>query len=151
MTTIVAMQAKHITELMRYEKDMFGPESWSTSAYRDELADRQQRHYVVAVDGAGDLIGWAGVRVLGDEAEVLTIGVIPTARRGGAGTALLRDLVEEARRRGATQVFLDVRIDNADAQRVYQREGFVEVGGRRGYYDNGRTDSLTMALALELR
>jgi ribosomal-protein-alanine N-acetyltransferase len=150
MSEIVAMKANHITELMRYEHDMFGPEAWSAAAYREELADHDNRHYVTAVDESGAMLGWAGLRVIADEAEVLTVGVIPTARRQGVGTALLRDLLAEARRRSVAQVFLDVRLGNDDARRIYEREGFVEVGRRRGYYDYGRTDSLTMALRLEI-
>ena len=146
---IVAMTADHIREIMRYEQDMFGPESWSAAAYREELADRIQRYYVVALDDDAVLLGWAGVRVVADEAEILTIGVIPAARRAGIGSALLGELVEECRRRSVRVVFLDVRVANEDAQRVYVREGFAVVGRRRGYYDNGRSDSLTMSLALE--
>jgi ribosomal-protein-alanine N-acetyltransferase len=146
--TIVAMTRAHINEIMRYEQDMFGPESWSASAYREELADRFQRYYVAAVGEDKKLLGWAGLRVVADEAEILTIGVIPAARRHGVGTELLGELIDEARRRAAGVVFLDVRLANEDAQRIYTREGFTVVGRRRGYYDNGRTDSLTMSLVL---
>ncbi len=145
---ITAMKSRHITELMRYERAMFGPEAWSTWAYRQELADRETRYYIVSVGEDGGLLGWAGARIVGDEAEILTVGVIPGARRIGVGTALLDDLLAEARRRGAAQVFLEVRIDNDDAQRIYRRAGFSDMGRRRGYYDNGRTDALTMSLQL---
>jgi [ribosomal protein S18]-alanine N-acetyltransferase len=147
---IVAMAAKHIPLLMHHEQAMFGAESWSDAAYREELADRRNRFYVVALDDADGLLGWAGLRVLADEAEVLTIGVVPEARRRGVGAALLDELLDEARRRAARVVFLDVRVDNDDAQRIYVRAGFAAVGVRRGYYDNGRTDSLTMSLALKV-
>jgi ribosomal-protein-alanine N-acetyltransferase len=145
---IIAMKRNHITDLMRYERPMFGAEAWSASAYREELADTTNRYYIAAVDGDGELLGWAGLRILDAEAEVLTVGVIPSARRRGIGSALLADLLDEARRRRVEEVFLDVRVDNDDAQRIYAREGFVAVGRRRGYYDNGRTDSLTMKLAV---
>lgn len=146
--TIVGLTREHIASIMRYERELFGPESWSAAAYREELADRVQRYYVAAVDDDGTLLGWAGVRVVADEAEILTVGVIPAARRQGVGSALVRELLDEARRRQASVVFLDVRVANEDAQRIYAREGFVVVGRRRGYYDNGRTDSLTMSLTL---
>ena len=144
------MAVDHIRELMQYEEAMFGSESWSAAAYREELADRRHRYYVVALADDDALLGWAGLRVLSDEAEVLTIGVAPAARRQGVGSTLLHELLDEARRRRARTVFLDVRVDNDDAQRIYIREGFAAIGVRRGYYDNGRTDSLTMSLALDL-
>jgi ribosomal-protein-alanine N-acetyltransferase len=144
MSEIVPMTRAHVVEVMRYEHDMFGAESWSADAYREELADTRHRFYVAAVDDAGALVGWAGIRMLDKEAEILTVGVIPSARRDGLGTRLLTTLLDEARRRGVEDVFLDVRMDNLQAQRVYEREGFAALGTRRGYYDNGRTDSLTM-------
>jgi ribosomal-protein-alanine N-acetyltransferase len=144
MSEIVAMTRKHIAEVMRYEHDMFGAEAWSAGAYREELADKRHRYYVAAVDDAGALLGWAGIRMLDKEAEILTVGVVPTARRSGWGTRLLRTLLEEADRRGVEDVFLDVRMDNLQAQRIYEREGFAPLGVRHGYYDSGRTDALTM-------
>jgi ribosomal-protein-alanine N-acetyltransferase len=147
--SIVAMTPAHVDEVMPHESEMFGAESWSASAYREELADRHNRYYVAAVAATGELLGWAGIRVIGDEAEILTVGVIAAVRRHGIGAALLRELLDEARRRRVRELFLDVRIDNETAQRVYEREGFAPVGRRRGYYDNGRTDSLLMALTME--
>jgi [ribosomal protein S18]-alanine N-acetyltransferase len=94
------------------------------------------------------LIGWAGIRVIGTDAEVLTIGVIPNARRRGVGSGMLAALMTEARRRGARQVLLEVRVDNLPARQLYRREGFIELGIRRGYYDNGRVDAVMMGHAL---
>lgn len=145
---IVPMARAHISELMRFERDMFGSEAWTAAAYREELADQLHRYYIAAVDDDGGLLGWAGIRVLDDEAEILTVGVVPAARRHGIGSALLRELLDEAVRRGVEEIFLDVSVDNPDAQRIYEREGFARVGVRRGYYNHGRTDSLTMSLRL---
>jgi len=148
VSAIVAMTGAHIHQLMRYEHELFGPESWSEDAYREELADKRHRHYVVAVDENQSLLGWAGVRVLADDAEILTVGVIPDARRRGLGAQLVTTLIDEARRRGAVQVFLEVRVDNDAAKHLYEREGFSPMGLRRGYYDNGRMDALTMSRQL---
>jgi [ribosomal protein S18]-alanine N-acetyltransferase len=145
---IVPMTVAHIDELMPYEQDMFGTEAWSPSGYREELADRQHRWYVVALDADGALIGWAGIRIIGTDAEVLTIGVIPTARRRNVASTMLAALMDEARRRGARRVLLEVRVDNQPARQLYQRDGFIELGIRRGYYDNGRIDAVMMGRAL---
>jgi ribosomal-protein-alanine N-acetyltransferase len=145
---IVPMARAHITELMRFEREMFGSEAWTAAAYREELGDHLHRYYIAAIDDGGGLLGWAGIRLLDDEAEILTVGVVPAARRHGIGSALLRELLDEAVRRGVEEIFLDVSVDNPDAQRIYEREGFARVGVRRGYYNHGRTDSLTMSLRL---
>ena len=77
--------------------------------------------------------------VVGDAAEVLTVGVVPSARRQGLAVRMLADLLAEARRRGAREVFLEVRVDNLPAIVLYEREGFARIGTRRGYaHKSGR-------------
>ena len=142
--SVVPMTADHVDALMRYEDEMFGSEAWSADAYRDEIADTRSRHYLAAVDGAGELLAWAGVRVVGDSAEVLTVGVIPAARRRGIARRMLRTLLGAAIGRGAREAFLEVRVDNVAARRLYEAEGFAQVGRRRGYYDAGRVDAMVM-------
>ncbi|HEY7047001.1 MAG TPA: ribosomal protein S18-alanine N-acetyltransferase [Jatrophihabitantaceae bacterium] len=145
---VVPMTKAHIDALMPYEQEMFGPEAWTADGYRDELADKRNRYYLAAVDQDQALLGWAGVRVVADTAEILTVGVIPAARRHGIGARLLAMLLDEARRRGAVEAFLEVRVDNVGAQKLYERARFVQVGIRRGYYDGGRMDAVVMRRAL---
>lgn len=141
---IVAMSAAHIDAFMPYELEMFGTEAWSRSAYRSELADTRHRSYLVAEGPDGALLGWAGVRVVADEAEILTVGVIPAARRQGIARRLIAALLDAAKARGAAVVFLEVRVDNPGARALYESLGFDEIGVRRGYYDAGRVDAVTM-------
>ena len=142
------MTYAHVDELMPYERDMFGTEAWTASSYRAEIADTANRHYLAAVGADGVLLGWAGVLIVADDAQVLTVGVVPAARRRGIAARLLDGLLAEARRRGALEAFLEVRVDNAAARGLYAREGFAEIAVRRGYYDNGRVDAAVMRRAL---
>ena len=66
----------------------------------------------------------------------------------GIGSALLSGLLDEAARRGAKSVFLEVRADNPPAQAMYERFGFKRIGVRRRYYDDG-TDAYTMVRRLD--
>jgi ribosomal-protein-alanine N-acetyltransferase len=145
---VVPMTRVHIDALMPYEREMFGTEAWSADGYRAELADTRHRYYLAAVDENESLLGWAGVRVVGDTAEVLTVGVVPRARRQGIGGRLLAMLLDEARRRGAVEAFLEVRVDNTAAQQLYEQARFVRVGVRRGYYAGGRVDAVVMRRAI---
>jgi len=145
---VVPMTTTHIDALLPYEQEMFGSEAWTAEGYRYELADKRHRHYLAAVDENQALLGWAGVRIVADSAEILTVGVVPAARRHGIGARLLAMLLDEALRRGAVEAFLEVRDDNVGAQRLYERARFVRVGIRRGYYDGGRTAAVVMRRAL---
>ncbi len=86
-------------------------------------------------------------RVAADEAEVLTLAVLPALRRQGLGRALLQAAMAEARRRGAAAMTLEVAVDNVPARDLYQRAGFTQVGRRRRYYASG-ADALVLRAAL---
>lgn len=137
-----------LTTLLPYEESMFGSESWSRASYLDELADTELRHYLVAEDSDGSLLGSAGLLTIAETAQILTVGVLPAARRRGVARLLVRALVAEARRRAAEEVLLEVRMDNDAARSLYTAEGFLTIGTRRGYYDHGRVDAVVMRYGL---
>ena len=98
-------------------------------------------------DPAGVLI----CRTVAGEAEILTVGVAPWARRQGVGQALMTAAIGAARNAGASEMFLEVDVDNAGAVALYERLGFARAGLRKAYYDrgpNGRADALVMRLDL---
>ena len=95
--------------------------------------------------------GFVLMRQAGDEAEVLTLAVLPEARRQGRASALMRAALETCRSRGVTQVFLEVAADNPGAQALYATLGMVEGGRRRAYYarpDGPPVDALILTLDL---
>jgi ribosomal-protein-alanine N-acetyltransferase len=96
---------------------------------------------------AGVITGYGGLAEAGGQADVLTLAVAEDQWGRGIGGALLDGLLEEATRRGCTEVFLEVRVDNERAQRLYRRRGFTGIGVRRGYYQPSNTDALVMRLA----
>lgn len=143
-TKVVAMTAAHVDALMTYEHELFGTEAWSADSYRAELDDTRTRHYVAVESDGGALLGWGGVLIAGDQAEILTVGVVPSAQRRGLARQMLAALYAEAKRRGAHELFLEVRVDNDAAIALYRAEDFSELGRRRGYYAHGRIDALVM-------
>jgi [ribosomal protein S18]-alanine N-acetyltransferase len=143
-TRVVPMTRAHVEQLMPYEHELFGTEAWSAASYRAEIADTRSRHYVAVEGPDGELLGWGGMLIAGDQAEILTVGVVPAAQRRGLARAMLADLYAEAVRRGAHELFLEVRVDNAAAIALYLAEGFTDIGRRRGYYEHGRVDAMVM-------
>jgi len=141
------MTGADLDTLFPYEQEMFGSESWTRAGYLAELADTETRYYVVAEE-SGAVVGSAGLMVIAETAQVMTVGVLPPARRRGIGEQLLQTLLLEARRRQAEEVLLEVRMDNLAARTLYERAGFTIIGTRRGYFDRGRVDALVMRLAL---
>ncbi len=86
-------------------------------------------------------------RVAADEAEVLTIGVVPEFRQRGVGRALIQAAAEAARYNGAAKLFLEVSTRNPAARGLYQAMGFLSAGRRRAYYADG-SDALGLMLPL---
>jgi [ribosomal protein S18]-alanine N-acetyltransferase len=78
--------------------------------------------------------GFILLRVILDEAEILTFAVAPVAQGQGLGAALLSEALVQARARDVRRVFLEVAADNVPARALYARAGFVQAGLRRGYY-----------------
>ena len=81
----------------------------------------------------GDVVGFALVRAIMDEAELLLIAVDPACRRRGVAGALMRSILDECRGRGVHRVHLEVRANN-HAVALYAAHGFTKVGERRDYY-----------------
>jgi len=130
-------------------------EVWSADAMAG-LLDMPGTVGVIAVDGesltpAVEPPGPAGMvlwRVAGDEAEILTIAVLPPWRHRGLGRRLLDHAMTESRSQGAAMMFLEVAADNANAQNLYRARGFAQVGVRKGYYAG--KDALVMRAELTL-
>lgn len=147
MITLRPMRTADLAALLPYEDEVFGTEAWSRASYLEELADTELRHYLVA-EQDGAVVASAGLLTIGETAQIVTVGVLPAARRQGIGEQLVQALVTEADRRRAGEVLLEVRIDNAAARKLYEKLGFQVIGTRRGYYDQGRVDALVMRRAL---
>lgn len=119
----------------------FPDDPWSEADFAALLA---QTGMAAFVDARG---GFLLLRVVADEAEVITLGAV--ARRQGIGRALLQGALEYARARGVVRIFLEVAEGNAAALGLYAAFGFVSMGRRRGYYPDGG-DALTMGLAISV-
>jgi ribosomal-protein-alanine N-acetyltransferase len=144
---LVPMRWWHIPAALLIERDLFGDEEWTAPMFWSELAQADTRYYRVAFENgpSGDtLVGYAGLCTYSDETWVQNIAVRRDRQGRGIGARLLDDLLAEAARRGARQVALEVRADNAPAQRLYARRGFEAVAIRRGYYQPSNTDAVVM-------
>jgi ribosomal-protein-alanine N-acetyltransferase len=142
------MISSDLPAVLVLEQELFGEEAWSRQMLASELAELPSRYYLVAED-SGAVAGYAGLFAPDrGQADVLTLAV--TQRRWGAGigSLLLDALLAEAARRGCPEVFLEVRVDNDRAQRLYLRRGFTRIGLRRGYYQPSGTDAVVMRLEL---
>ena len=97
---------------------------------------------VIAEDG-GEIIGYGGITVAADTADIDNVAVAEPYRRNGTGTAIIEELLRIAGERGAKKVFLEVRVSNFAAMGAYLKSGFKGVYARSRYYSDGE-DCLVM-------
>ena len=143
------MNRADMPRIMALEQELFPEDAWTPEMFAAEFAQPASRRlYLVAEEGK-TLIGYAGMMFTGGpQADVVTLAVEPARWGRGIGTALLTALVDEAARRGCTEVLLEVREDNPRARRLYLRHGFAEIGIRRGYYQPSGVDAVVMRKVL---
>lgn len=121
------------------EDELFPDDSpWTEAMFWSELA--QGHRYLGVRDGA-ELVGYAGLAVHPDGADVQTIGVQRRHQGAGIGRRLMTALITEA---GGRPVQLEVRTDNEPALALYRSFGFQIQGVRRRYYQPSGADAYTM-------
>ena len=120
------------------------PLSWGETVWREELASPLGRYLVLEEDGA--VSGYIGLKLISDEAHVMTIAVRPEHRRQGLARTLVEVALADPAAADARRVHLEVRPSNVGARALYGSLGFVQTGLRFAYY--GDEDALLMTLDL---
>ena len=126
-------------------------EPWGRLAFEAEL-DAPGARGVVARSGAtGDesrVIAYICTRLVLDEMHLFRIAVAPQWRGHGIGAQLLAGCIEDAMRRGAASVLIEVRPSNRAALALYRKFGFEVTAVRPGYYPGSREDALMLRKSL---
>lgn len=129
--------ALDIPALLPLERAIFPESPWSAAQFREELAGvPKTRHYLVAHEG-GAIIGYGGIALAGEVADVHTIAVIPQYRKRGIATELLDRLESWAIAKGVTALMLEMREGNVEAQPLYESRGYRILSRRPDYYGPG--------------
>ncbi|MFC0673046.1 GNAT family N-acetyltransferase [Brachybacterium hainanense] len=150
-----------LEQMAAAELALFPGEAWSPAQLAEEISHPSRRYVVALVEppstpgppalvpAAPVLIGYAGIMLAGDTADLHTIGTLRPGQ--GIGRALLAWCEEQARAGGAQRMLLEVREDNRRARAVYARAGYEEIGVRRGYYRIGTRSIDAILMRRELR
>ena len=129
------------------DKELFPYSPWSASQYKEEFS-APTRHFVVALDDEKSIIGYAGVFAPGAaEADVLTVGVVPSHRGKGIARQLMALITDWAHKQGSTAMMLEVKVDNAEAIGLYESLGYSKLNTRKDYFGPG-LHALVMRLEL---
>lgn len=138
------MRVSDIPAVMEIDRQSL-PKPWSKFVWREELSSPFGLYLVLEEDGA--VSGHIGVKLLSNEAHIMTLAVHPTRRRRGIARTLVEAALAAPGCAGVRLVHLEVRPSNPAARALYRSLGFVETGVRPGYY--GDEDALLMTLDLQ--
>lgn len=116
-----------LNELANLHQKCFPHKPWSA----DDFADLKKSGCEIIASQNGFIV-W---RAVADEAELITIGVAPDARRTGIGAAMIGIMEGELKKSGVKSVFLEVAENNAPARKLYEQNGYAQIGVRPKYYD----------------
>ena len=147
MITYREANAFDLPVFVSLDKELFPYSPWSASQYKEEFSS-PTRHFVVALDQAENIVGYAGVFAPGEaEADVLTVGVVPSHRGKGIAKALMALITDWANAQGSTAMMLEVKTDNSDAIGLYESLGYSKLNVRKDYFGAG-LDAQVMRLEL---
>lgn len=141
-TTIRPATSADIPAIMALARESPTAAHWSTQQYEKLFSATRPERLVLVADEAGAVKAFVVALAAGPEWEVENIVVATTARRRRLATRLITELIEQARDRGAAQLWLEVRESNLPARGLYQSLGFVECGRRTRYYSNPVEDAV---------
>jgi ribosomal-protein-alanine N-acetyltransferase len=139
---IEAMSLDDIPVVQDIEREIFLT-PWPRNAYRREISQNRLASYIVIREG-DDIVGYAGLWRMRDEAHVTTVGVARAHQGKGYGMALMLQLIELAYEHGSRWMTLEVRASNYGAMALYEKLGFKVIGRRRGYYTDDGEDAIVM-------
>ncbi|MCT2536695.1 ribosomal protein S18-alanine N-acetyltransferase [Aquibacillus koreensis] len=136
------MTKEDIDQVLHVERSSFAV-PWDKDIYIKELTENRYAYYSV-VEADGHVVGFCGLWVVIDEAQITNIAILPALRGKKYGSALFQYVLNQAVALGAARLSLEVRQSNLVAQKLYSKYGLVPGGIRKNYYTDNNEDALVM-------
>ena len=118
---------------------------WNYSVFKSEL-ESPASHYLVVKDNS-KIIGFAGIKVILPDADIMNIVVKKDFRNNGIGSLLLKELIDLSKSLNIKNLFLEVNEKNTPAISLYNKFGFRKIGIRKNYYK----DNNAIVMRLDLK
>lgn len=119
------------------------PDPWSMDALTFELESNPRAFYVVA-ELDGEVVGYAGLWIIGDEGHITNVAVKPGFRNRKIGKGIIGVMIDFTSDEGIAHHTLEVSKSNIPAINLYEKFGFRIEGVRKNYYQNNGEDALIM-------
>ena len=140
---IRVIREEDVAQIHEIEKRCFAM-PWSEESILHDIRENAVARWLVLDDGAGNVLAYAGMWFVLDEAHVCNVAVHPDHRRKGYGKKIFEALCNMAQANSMALMTLEVRRSNLAAQALYHACGFLDVGYRKRYYEDNKEDALIM-------
>lgn len=144
--TIRPMTTADLAKLLPLAASLDHVPRWTQDSW---LAAVRAPHFVLLALQGTTIVGFAVTAITADVAELLSVAVVPASRRHGVARQLLAAVLHELRGSTLQELWLEVRVSNDPAIRLYRFFGFEETGRRLRYYSDPVEDALLMRLKLD--
>ncbi|REH89792.1 ribosomal protein S18-alanine N-acetyltransferase [Staphylococcus felis] len=135
------MSVEAVPAVTDIERVSYMERSWTIDAFYHDILENNFAHYFI-MEYENKVIGYCGIWIVVDQAQITTIAIEPNYRVLGLGQLMLKYVMNFASA-VATLMSLEVRVENRTAQHVYEKLGFEYGGRRKNYYGDGE-DALVM-------
>ena len=120
---------EQIRDILNTDFDDF----WNYSVLKNELNSKNSTYFVVKNE-ENEILGFAGIKIILDEAEIMNIATKKACRNQGIGKLLLDRIILEAKNKNIRKINLEVNENNSIAIHLYEKFGFNKDGERKNYY-----------------
>ncbi|MCD8028721.1 MAG: ribosomal protein S18-alanine N-acetyltransferase [Erysipelotrichaceae bacterium] len=141
------MEINDLKRIIELEKQLFIDESWSEKDFLYEMNENDFSFNYVLEENH-QIIGYVGLWLLYEQAQIITIGVDKAYQNSGYGSYMMEKMIDLSRYHGCSHMSLEVRVSNIPAIALYKRYGFEIEAIRKNYYRNYE-DAYLMVKRLE--
>ena len=132
---------EEIQNILTSEFDDF----WNSETLKNELENNNSYYIVAKINN--NIVGFAGIKTVLEEADIMNVVTKKDIRNSGIGSALFSAIIDYAKSNNVKKITLEVNENNLSAIHLYEKFGFVKIAERKKYY-NGTDTAIIMQLNL---
>jgi ribosomal-protein-alanine N-acetyltransferase len=137
------MKVADLPEVLAIETASFKT-PWSETLFYNEIFKAISVSRVAKINGK--VVGYLSANIIIDEGHILNLAVHPEYRGLGIASCMIKEMLEIMKASNCRSVFLEVRISNKEARKMYEKFGFCLLGTRKNYYISPVEDAVVMVL-----
>lgn len=143
ISPMISTDFEEIKDILQTDFD----DLWNPEVLKEELYSDNSKYIVAKSKNNNSIVGFAGIKIIMNEAELMNIVTRKNARNQGIAKSMIEFLISMCKDNNIKTLNLEVNTSNTIAINLYKKYNFKEVGLRKKYYNN-TYDALLMSLSI---